>query len=80
MSLAEELAPLLERAVARHLGAPGTIADLKRLTGGATKKTWSFTAQIVVRSSCRSRLRAPRRPIPTRARSCRASSAPKMPQ
>jgi aminoglycoside phosphotransferase (APT) family kinase protein len=46
MSLAEELAPLLERAVARHLGASGTIADLKRLTGGATKKTWSFTAQI----------------------------------
>jgi aminoglycoside phosphotransferase (APT) family kinase protein len=46
MSLAEELAPRLERAVARHIGAPGEIADLKRLTGGATKETWSFTARI----------------------------------
>jgi aminoglycoside phosphotransferase (APT) family kinase protein len=46
MSLAEELAPLLQRAVARHIGTPGDIADLKRLTGGATKETWSFTAQL----------------------------------
>ena len=46
MSLAEELAPRLERAVARHIGAPGEIAELKRLTGGATKQTWSFSARI----------------------------------
>ena len=36
----------LEAAVARHVGAPGTIAELKRLTGGATKETWLFSARI----------------------------------
>jgi aminoglycoside phosphotransferase (APT) family kinase protein len=36
----------LGAAVARHVGEPGTIADLKRLTGGATKETWLFSAQI----------------------------------
>jgi aminoglycoside phosphotransferase (APT) family kinase protein len=46
MNSAAELALLLERAVARHLGAPGDIAELKRLTGGATKTTWSFAARI----------------------------------
>jgi aminoglycoside phosphotransferase (APT) family kinase protein len=46
MSLAEELAPRLRAAVARHLGAPAEIGDLKRLTGGATKATWSFSARL----------------------------------
>lgn len=36
----------LATAVARHVGSPGTIADLKRLTGGATKETWLFSARI----------------------------------
>jgi aminoglycoside phosphotransferase (APT) family kinase protein len=37
---------LLGKAVARHLGPPGTITRLARLTGGATKATWSFQAQV----------------------------------
>ncbi|HEX2686673.1 MAG TPA: DUF6285 domain-containing protein [Kofleriaceae bacterium] len=37
----------LEAAVRRHLGAPGEILELVRLTGGATKLTWSFVlAQV----------------------------------
>lgn len=36
----------LHSAVARHIGRPGTIHDLKRLTGGANKTTWSFDADI----------------------------------
>jgi aminoglycoside phosphotransferase (APT) family kinase protein len=35
---------LLRTAVARHLGPPGTLHNLRRLTGGATKTTWSFDA------------------------------------
>jgi aminoglycoside phosphotransferase (APT) family kinase protein len=44
VSEAAFLPALLERAVARHIGAPGTIHDLQRLTGGAIKSTWSFDA------------------------------------
>ncbi|HUH83350.1 MAG TPA: phosphotransferase family protein [Stellaceae bacterium] len=47
MGLAENLAPRLQAAVRHHLGAPGEIGDLKRLTGGATKATWSFTADSI---------------------------------
>jgi aminoglycoside phosphotransferase (APT) family kinase protein len=36
----------LEAAVARHLGAPGEVRALVRLTGGATKATWSFDAVV----------------------------------
>jgi aminoglycoside phosphotransferase (APT) family kinase protein len=36
----------LEAAVRRHLGAPGEVRDLVRLTGGATKATWSFDAVV----------------------------------
>jgi aminoglycoside phosphotransferase (APT) family kinase protein len=36
----------LQTAVARHIGAPGTIHDLQRLTGGANKTTWSFDADV----------------------------------
>ena len=36
----------LEAAVRRHLGPPGDIRDLVRLTGGATKATWSFDAVV----------------------------------
>ena len=41
----DSFASLLRAAVARHLGAPGTLHDLQRLTGGATKATWSFDAE-----------------------------------
>lgn len=36
----------LQAAIARHLGAPGTLHHLTRLTGGATKTTWAFDAEI----------------------------------
>ena len=42
----EEFARLLEAAVARHIGKPGTIHDLNQLTGGANRTTWSFDADI----------------------------------
>jgi aminoglycoside phosphotransferase (APT) family kinase protein len=41
-----DIAPKLRDAVARFLGPPGEVLDLRRLTAGATKATWSFTAQI----------------------------------
>ena len=41
----EEFAAKLEAAVIRHIGPPGGITELKRLTGGATKATWSFSAR-----------------------------------
>jgi aminoglycoside phosphotransferase (APT) family kinase protein len=42
----QDIAAKLPAIMARHVGTPGTIAELKRLTGGATKATWSFIAQI----------------------------------
>jgi aminoglycoside phosphotransferase (APT) family kinase protein len=39
-----DIGAALSRAVARHLGPPGTISGLQRLTGGANKTTWSFEA------------------------------------
>jgi aminoglycoside phosphotransferase (APT) family kinase protein len=36
----------LEAAVRRHLGPPGFVRELVRLTGGATKATWSFDAVV----------------------------------
>ncbi len=36
----------LHDAIVRHLGPPGDILDLRRLTAGATKATWSFSAEI----------------------------------
>src|ERR1700674_3742405 len=41
-----EFADRLRTAVARHIGPPGTIYDLQRLTGGANKTTWSFDAEV----------------------------------
>jgi aminoglycoside phosphotransferase (APT) family kinase protein len=46
MSATPEFADTLQTAVARRVGGPGDIAGLKRLTGGATKATWSFTARV----------------------------------
>jgi aminoglycoside phosphotransferase (APT) family kinase protein len=43
---ADQLQKLLQVAVARHVGAPGTVHDLTRLSGGATKTTWAFAADI----------------------------------
>src|SRR5580704_13223126 len=42
----EEIAARLGKAVARHIGAPGTIHDFNQLTGGANKNTWSFEADV----------------------------------
>src|SRR5271168_3912132 len=41
-----DFADRLRIAVARHIGSPGTIHDLQRLTGGANKTTWSFDAEV----------------------------------
>src|SRR5437016_13793910 len=40
-----DLAVKLRNAVARLLGPPGDILELRRLTAGATKATWAFKAQ-----------------------------------
>ena len=42
----EDFAARLQAAIARHVGTPGTIHDLQRLTGGANKTTWSFDADV----------------------------------
>ncbi|HLI79932.1 MAG TPA: phosphotransferase family protein [Candidatus Binataceae bacterium] len=42
----EEIATRLGKAVARHIGAPGTIHNFNQLTGGANKNTYSFEADI----------------------------------
>jgi aminoglycoside phosphotransferase (APT) family kinase protein len=42
----EEIAARLGKAVARHIGAPGTIHNFNQLTGGANKNTYSFEADI----------------------------------
>src|ERR1022692_1922709 len=39
-----DFAAQLQSAVGRHIVAPGTVHDLKRLNGGANKTTWSFDA------------------------------------
>ncbi len=46
MSEQEELSAKLRAAVASSIGSPGDISELRRLTGGATKATWSFKAKI----------------------------------
>jgi aminoglycoside phosphotransferase (APT) family kinase protein len=42
----EAMSAKLAAAIARHLGPPGEIRALARLTGGATKATWSFDALV----------------------------------
>src|SRR5208282_2213849 len=42
----DDFARNLRVAVARHIGAPGTIHDLQQLTGGANRTTWSFDADV----------------------------------
>jgi aminoglycoside phosphotransferase (APT) family kinase protein len=41
-----DFASRLQAAVARHIGKPGMLHELQRLTGGATKTTWSFDADV----------------------------------
>src|SRR6202171_1692807 len=41
-----EFAERLRIAIARHIGSPGTIHDLQRLTGGPKKTTWSFDGEV----------------------------------
>ena len=36
----------LRRLIAARLGPPGTVENLVRLTGGATRATWSFDARV----------------------------------
>jgi hypothetical protein len=42
----DAFAEKLSAAIRRHLGEPGEIRALSRLTGGATKATWSFDAVV----------------------------------
>lgn len=46
MSDIDRVTAALSEAIARHLGPPGDVRDLTRLTGGATKATWSFDAIV----------------------------------
>ena len=41
----EEIAHRLQAVIAHNLGPPGTIHDLRALTGGANRSTWSFDAE-----------------------------------
>ena len=45
-SESDGLQALLAAAVRRHLGPPGEVRELVRLTGGATRATWSFDAIV----------------------------------
>lgn len=40
----DDFAVRLQAVVARHLEPPGTLHDLRQLTGGANRTTWSFDA------------------------------------
>lgn len=42
----DDLATKLSAVIAARLGPPGYVLDLARLTGGATKATWSFDAVV----------------------------------
>jgi len=41
----EEIASRLQAVIERHLGPPATIFDLRQLTGGANRSTWSFDVE-----------------------------------
>jgi aminoglycoside phosphotransferase (APT) family kinase protein len=46
----DELLRRLQAAVVRHIGEPGTIRNLQRLTGGANRTTISFDADVAGQS------------------------------
>src|ERR1700722_2864301 len=46
MNTQEEFAGKLQATVARLIGPPGEIIGLRRLTGGATKSTYAFSAKV----------------------------------
>ncbi|HEY0477050.1 MAG TPA: phosphotransferase family protein [Kofleriaceae bacterium] len=67
MTDGDALRPTLEAAIRRHLGPPGEVRALVRLTGGATKLTWSFdavvggdTLPLILQQTPPERLTAPR--------------------
>ncbi len=41
----DDIASHLQAVILRHLGPPGTIHDLRQLTGGANRSTWSFDTE-----------------------------------
>jgi aminoglycoside phosphotransferase (APT) family kinase protein len=41
----EDIASRLQAVIERHLGPPATIFDLRQLTGGANRSTWSFDVE-----------------------------------
>ncbi len=41
----DDIASRLPAVIARYLGPPGTIHDLRQLTGGASRSTWFFDAE-----------------------------------
>jgi aminoglycoside phosphotransferase (APT) family kinase protein len=41
----EDIARRLQAVIERHLGPPATIFDLRQLTGGANRSTWSFDVE-----------------------------------
>jgi aminoglycoside phosphotransferase (APT) family kinase protein len=41
----EEIASRLQSVISRHRGLPGTIHNLRQLTGGASRSTWLFDAE-----------------------------------
>jgi aminoglycoside phosphotransferase (APT) family kinase protein len=41
----EKIASRLQAVISRHLGPPGTIYNLRQLTGGASRSTWLFDAE-----------------------------------
>jgi aminoglycoside phosphotransferase (APT) family kinase protein len=41
----DDFASRLQAAIVRHIGRPGTLHDLQRLTGGANRTTWSFDSE-----------------------------------
>ena len=41
----EEIASRLQSVISRHPGLPGTIHNLRQLTGGASRSTWLFDAE-----------------------------------
>jgi aminoglycoside phosphotransferase (APT) family kinase protein len=74
MSTAKEFGSRLQTVIAHHLGPPGEISNLARLTGGATRVTWSFDALIadliqpLILQQCPARQRNNDQPVERMAR------------
>jgi aminoglycoside phosphotransferase (APT) family kinase protein len=74
MNTPEEFWSRLQTVIARHLGSPGEISNLTRLTGGATRVTWSFDVLIadliqpLILQQCPARQRNNDQPVERMAR------------